>query len=30
MTRYTVELIVGLVVAVGILGALIYFGKGRP
>jgi len=28
--RYAVELIVGLLVAVGILGALIYLGKGRP
>ena len=28
--KYAVELIVGLLVAVAILGALIYLGKGRP
>ena len=28
--RYAAELIVGLIVAVGILGVLIWLGKGRP
>ena len=30
MSRYWVELIVGPLVAVGILGVLIWLGKGRP